>query len=215
MGATIGKNLDTGMTSITFDSTRRTVQFTPEESDDFDQRMMIVKMEGKCSKESIGSKAVYVLKILGEAIAEGDPETIANIWLGQGKPIVEAGVLNNIIETVKIPNPFELFYINDNPESKDYDENKTQNAIKVSQMIQEILDKMIQDISDLEVTSEYEMVEYSKSIIKLRGENVGVGDTTTDESIAEYVKNKLKKIFGVDDALEMSNDFYDLIHLHH
>lgn len=52
MGATIGKNLDNGMTSITFDSTGRTVQFTKEESIDFDERMKIIRMEGKLQTKS-------------------------------------------------------------------------------------------------------------------------------------------------------------------
>lgn len=47
MGATFGKNLDTGMSHIKFDSTGRTVEFTEEESNDFDVFLRRMRAEFK------------------------------------------------------------------------------------------------------------------------------------------------------------------------
>jgi hypothetical protein len=53
MSVTIGKNLDTGMTTLKFDSTGRTVELMPSESEDFEKKLKLLKIEWKIQKESI------------------------------------------------------------------------------------------------------------------------------------------------------------------
>lgn len=51
MGATFGKNLDTGMSHIKFGSTGRTVEFTPEESVDFEAFLKGVEVTGRMKEQ--------------------------------------------------------------------------------------------------------------------------------------------------------------------
>lgn len=208
MSATIGKDLETGMTTITFDSTGRMVQFTKGESDDFDLRMLIVKAESKLSKESIGSKAVYALQQLGEAIEGGDPETIAALWLANSK-IVDAGVLNNIIEEIQYDNPFSLFYIND----KTADKEDVQRALVVSTKVKDTIDTLAKAISDLEMTSEYvNLLPFAAQDIRTFYDSyVGLADTVSREKMADYFEGLLEKIFDAVDYTQMRQDF--VIHL--
>jgi len=219
MSATIGKDLNTGMSTIKFDSTGRTVQFTPEESRDFTDKLRYIKAEGKIDKQSIGSQALYVLQLLGKAIEKGDPEDIATLWLGQGQKIVDSAVLNNMIEKVETPNPFGLYYISDNSAG---DEERKLKAIKVSATIKNLVDELVRNISELEVESDYPetLSETAVEIKALYKEHVGVGDTVTDECIVSYFEKEIRKILGDckpnDDEPSfidnMVNDLYCEIH---
>ena len=57
MGATFGKDLDTGMSNIKFGSTGRTVEFTPEESADFEIFLRGVEATGRMKQQD--SKEPY------------------------------------------------------------------------------------------------------------------------------------------------------------
>jgi hypothetical protein len=215
MSATIGKDLDTGMTTITFDSTGRMVQFTKGESDDFDLRMLIIKAEGGLAKESIGQKALVALQRLGEAIVKGDPEEIASIWIGDAGKIVSEGIINGMIpiKTEK-PNPFHFFHINDDPNLPRYTEALEAAAVHATCVITELLDKMIQDISDAEITSEYTnlMHPVANEINKFDNTGIGCGDTASDEEICRYLEASLSKIFDETDVKAMGGYFWMLIH---
>jgi hypothetical protein len=213
MSVTIGTNLDTGMTSITFNSTGRTVQFTPEESEDFKEKIQAIKIEGNLHKESIGLKSLHCLQLLGESIEEGDPETISAIWCGTGQKIVENATINGLIQKEEIPNPFALYHINSETFSL-IDEAKTKKAIKISNKIKELLDKMIKDIKKSDGSSDYFdiITPVAEKIISFENEGVGVGDTETDSCICNYVAEKLADILTKKEIESLSDDFYNLIH---
>lgn len=214
MSATLGKDLDTGMSTIKFDSTGRTVQFTPEESIDFDEKLRLIRAEGKLHHAEAGSKALHSLQLLGAAIENGDPEEISALWLGTGKNIVDSAILNNQLEKEETPNPFGLYYINVDGE----EEEDRLKAIKVSATIKDFVDELVRGIAKLEITGEYgELV--SDTAVEIRAlyeEHVGVGDTYTDELIVNYFEKQLRENLGVvdDESLiaEMANDMYSEIH---
>ena len=52
MGATFGKDLDTGMSHIKFGSTGRTVEFTPEESVDFEHFLKGIEVIGRIKSDN-------------------------------------------------------------------------------------------------------------------------------------------------------------------
>lgn len=52
MPMTIGKNLDTNTNSLTFSSTGRIIKLTVEESEEFMDRMRIIKMQYKFELEA-------------------------------------------------------------------------------------------------------------------------------------------------------------------
>lgn len=52
MGATFGKDLDTGMSHIKFGSTGRTVEFTPEESVDFEHFLKGIEIIGRIKSDN-------------------------------------------------------------------------------------------------------------------------------------------------------------------
>jgi len=204
MSVTFGKNIDTGMTTLKFDSTDRTVEFTPTESNDFDIFLETIKTQGKVLKQSIGSKAVYALQQLGAAVEEGDPEIIASTWLSNRK-IVDQAVLNNIIEKIEYENPFCLYFINDD----NADIEKRQKALVISMKIKKILDDLVENMSEMEITSEYEVcfIMASSDIKAFYDDGVGVSDTVLREAIHDYLRDKLAFIFP-DDCEDMSSVFY-------
>ena len=198
MSATIGKDVETGMTTITFDSTGRMVRLSKGESDDFELRMLIIKAEGSLAKESIGSKAVYALQQLGEAIVEGDPELIASIWLGTGEKIVAAGLLNNIIETMPLDNPFHLYHINDNKSSGE----DVKNARIVSSAVKKLLDEMTVELLATISSGKYKdfgtadkiIAPYIERIKRWYNNKVGLSDTRSREAMLEYMKREFISI---------------------
>jgi hypothetical protein len=201
MSATIGKDSNTGMTTITFDSTGRMVQFTKGESDDFDLRMLIVKAEGGLAKESIGQKALIALQRLGEAIVKGDPEEIASTWLGDGSKIVSEAIINGMVTICSKPeNPFSLFLSSDTLDM----------VVDITEVVTAIIDELAQNIIDLEMTSEYDnLLPLAADRIKsLYHTGVGLSDTASREAMGEYFKDKFSEVFDVDEHLEMmTNDF--------
>ena len=201
MSATIGKDLNTGMTTITFDSTGRMVQFTKGESDDFDLRMLIVKAEGGLAKESIGQKALIALQRLGEAVVKGDPEEIASTWLGDGSKIVSEAIINGMVTICSKPeNPFRLYLSSDTLDM----------VVAVTETVKIIIDELTQNIIDLEMTSEYDnLLPLAADRIKtLYNKEVGLSDTASREAMGEYFKDKFSDVFDIDEHLEMmTNDF--------
>ncbi len=209
MSATIGTNLDTGMTTITFDSTGRMVQFTKPESDDFKLRMLIIKAEGKIAQESIGSKAVYALQQLGEAIEDGELGSILAIWHSIGSGVVKDGVLNNVIEKIDYDNPFSLYHINDNTA----DNIDLRRALVVSNKVKEIIDNLVQAIILLEITSEYGnlLPQAIEDIRVYYDQKVGLADTGSREAMADYFEGLLEPIFDAVDYTRMRKDFFSLL----
>jgi hypothetical protein len=206
MSAIIGTDLETGMTTITFDSTGRMVQFTKGESDDFRLRMLIIKAEGTISKESIGSQAVYALQQLGEAIASGDHELVSTLWTEIGENVVADGVANNIIQKIHYDNPLSLYHINDN-NSDDID---LRRALVVSKKVKEAIVSLVNAISDLEITGDYNnLLPFTADKIKVYyDQKVGLSDTASREKMAAYFEGLLKDIFDADDCTQMRQDFF-------
>jgi hypothetical protein len=215
MSATIGTDADTGETYITFDSSGRTINLTKGESDDFALRMLIEKAKGSLEKESLCKKAIDCLKELGEAFAEGDPNTITDIWFRDGEKIVikakELGILNANADK---ENPFQLFYINDNPCLPDFNEEKAKEARLCSMAIKALLDDLFQKISDAEDTFaiDKEVEHYGELIARYGDKGIGVGDTATDEAISEYLEKKLETIFDKKDITRIGYALYDVLH---
>jgi hypothetical protein len=205
MSATIGKNSDTGMMTLTFESTGRTSQFTKEETIDLEQRLHMIKMEGRMSKEAIGSKAVYALQQLGEAIEDGDPEVISAIWLGTGQKIVEAGVLNNIIQEVKPDNPFSLWMDAPNLTKEDI-----KRAITVSNKVKEILDRLVEAVDAVKNTDEIPpLLDVASDEMRVfNSQRVGLSDTEARECVANYFKKRLVDIAAAGDAQLISDELF-------
>jgi hypothetical protein len=207
MYVTMGTDADTGMTSLTFDGSGRTVQLTPNESVDFEYFLRGIKATGKMTQESIGSKAVHALQLLGEAIEEGDPETISALWLGSGEKIVEAGILNNVIEKIQFENPFSLYYIND----PDADKEDMRKALVVSKQVKKIIDDLAKAIIELEITCVYNnlLPQAADDIKAFRDTKVGLFDTASREAMVDYFEGLLEPIFDAVDYTEMRQDFYN------
>lgn len=199
MSVTHGKNSDTGMSSLKFDSTGRTVEFTPEESKDFETFLRGIKMQGQMSKESIASRGVYALKDLGDAIANGDLDIINFIWNKTGSPIIREALLNGMVEEVPIDNPFDLFYIND----KDASKANKRKAILVSKTVKTILDNMIDALVNAVIYAQFKKDDtccdgiinpFVQNIKNRYGDKVGLSDTASKEAILEYLKKKLSAL---------------------
>lgn len=214
MSATIGKNADTGMSTIKFDSTGRTVQFTPEESVDFDDKLRLIRAEGKLYHAIAGSEALDTLQLFGIAIEHDDLEGIVALWRETGKHIVNCAILNSQLEKVETPNPFGLYYINDD----DVKEEDRLKAIKVSAGIKDFLNELTRGIAKLEITGEYSKLlsETAVEIKALYEEHVGVGERYTDERIVNYFEREIKQVLGeMDDKWLIENmvsDLYNEIH---
>jgi hypothetical protein len=141
LGVTFGKNLDTNMSSLKFDSTGRTVEFTPEESADFDTFLKGIKTMGKIEQED-----------------KQEPD-----------------------------NPFRLFM----------DDYRRDTAMAVNIAVRLLIDELVQNISDLEVTSEYDNLLPDVA-----------SDTSSREAMAEYFEGLLEPIFDAVDYTQMRQDFF-------
>jgi hypothetical protein len=214
MSVTIGKDLVTGMTILQFGSTKRQVQLMPEEGTDLNQKLRMVRAEGKLIKEDLGKKALIFLQELGKAICDGDPNTIGEMWVGNGSKLVEKAIEAEMLYQECIPNPFALFYLGDQPCSDSYNEQMVKEAIACTTEIKAILDTLFQKISDAEDTFaiDKEVEGFGKLILAYEDRGLGVGDTQTDEQIWKYLTDKLKTIFDEKDVERIGNCFYDVIH---
>lgn len=217
MSATYGTNSDTCMSSLKFNSTGRTVEFTVEESEDFEKFLLGIKMQGKLAKGEIGVKAADCLAQLGDAIEEGDPQTIADIWVRDGQRVVEAAVLNNIIIKEARHNPFALFYIGDS-RRVDYDFKNVKKALEVTKAIEKILNDLCDELAkDTYQKSDDPKIQEAihMSGIKIRSfrnKGVGVGDTAADGAIADKFRGKLMSSWCQKSAEDLSSELYSEIH---
>ena len=223
MSATFGTNADTGMSSLKFNSTGRTVEFTPKESDDFAEFLQGIKMQGKLAKSDIGHQAIDCLVELGAAIEEGDPETIAQCWCGDGQSIVEKAIANNIIIKEARENPFQLFYIGES-RRVDYELENIKKALEASKSIEEIIQQLADTIKPIETVyldREAGVIshEVTELIVKAGNEirgfrdyGVGVGDTATDEAIVDKFKHKAAVSWCMKAAEDLASELYSEIH---
>ena len=214
MSVSVAKDIKTGMITLRFQSTGREVQLMPEESLDYDNKMRMIRAEGSLCKDHIGKQALEFLQEIGRDICEGDPNTIAEKWVGNGSKIVQKGIDAEMIYQETTPNPFALFYLGDSPNSERYDEEKFKLALKVSREIKALLDNLFEKIRDSEDFHEIDgfVTDYGLKIRGYRKDNVGVGDTATDEQIWVYLTDKLKEIFDKEDVDTIGDNFYDVIH---
>lgn len=216
MSATIGTDADTGMTTIKFDSTGRTVQFTKGESDDFRLRMEIIKTQGKLSKESIGSQSIFVLQELGEALEEENMDLVRSIWKQLGEKVVEKGILNNMIEKIEYENPFSLYFINNELASKEY----LREALKVSEKVKEIIDSLAHGLIVLEIPANYknkklvqqeQLVQAADGIKAYYDLKTGLSDTSSREAVIDYLGGLLEPTFDNATTRQLMQDlFYNL-----
>lgn len=209
-GVTIGKNLSTGMTTITFDSTGRMVQFTPEESKDFYNRMELFKIEGKLSKNSIASRSIVLLQKISNLFGIEDMDGVMDILeMDSTKSLLKDAIANHLIEEIKeeikedkdkkdmnvIDNPFSLYMDSDN-----ITRNDLIRAINTSNAVKEILSIAISDISEL-VLSFKDDDKNLEAIYKIASsqirnyyeQKVGLSDTSSRESIGIYIQKKLEE----------------------
>jgi len=214
MSVSIGKNMDTGIVSLRFDSTGRAVELMPEEGINLDNKMRMVRAEGRLIKDHIGKEALVFLQELGKAICDGDPNTIADMWVGNGSKIVEKAIKEGMLYQECIPNPFKLYYLGTQPCSDNYNEKMVQKAIDCTTEIRAILNTLFQRIIHAEdmFTIDKEIEGYGKLICAYKGGGLGVGDTATDEAIQQYLIDKLETIFDEEDVEIIGNCFYDSIH---
>jgi len=209
MNATYGTNLDTGMSTITFDSTGRMVQFAPTESVDFDKFLRGIKMQGKICQDSIAHDGLIELQKLGKAIEEGDPNTISELWVFHAKKVLDKAILNGMIIKEETPNPFHLYYINDNQ----VDEEDVKMALKVSKTIEVHLDNLANQIIELDDTAEYGKLLPSivLEIKRLYHLGVGLSDTASREAMASYIEGRLLNHFEPHNYSQMSQALYELL----
>jgi hypothetical protein len=85
-------------------------------------------------------------------------------------------------------------------------------AVGISNDIMQILNKLAKDILEVATSVQHLLVYAAKKIEAFGNEGVGVGDTATDELIAEYLENKLKGKFSKKDRSEIGQDFYYMYH---
>jgi hypothetical protein len=110
-------------------------------------------------------------------------------------------------------NPFSLFFIGDTIyTNENYDLKKVEKAVGISNDIMQILNKLAKDILEVATSVQHLLVYAAKKIEAFGNEGVGVGDTATDELIAEYLENKLKGKFSKKDRSEIGQDFYYMYH---
>lgn len=152
MSLTYGSDSNTNMSTLKFDSTGRTVQFTPEESRDFTNFLLKMKAEGKIKQES-------------------------------NKP----------------DNPFHLYM-------SDY---RRDTAIAVTIAVKLIINELVQDIVDLEMTSEYGelLPDAAYGIRQFYNTSVGLSDTASREAMGEYFQEQLMESFDPVDHIQMMQDF--------
>jgi len=211
MGATYGTSLDTKMSTITFDSTGRAVQFTVEESGDFETFLRGIKMQGKICKESIAHDALVELQKLGKAIEGGDPNTIADLWLFHAKRVLDKAVLNNMIPKEETLNPFALYFINDSPFDDEYDVEKVKTALNVSKVVKDYLDELAGMLIAYDGPKSLEelMTPTAAAIRVFYDSDVGLSDTASRDSVIEYLDKflaeKLHEKYREDIRQELCN----------
>jgi hypothetical protein len=108
-------------------------------------------------------------------------------------------------------NPFSLYYIGDKKAAP----NDLQRAEKASKKIKRLLNGLVKDLMEINGIKKYKggMKPVADKIIEMGALHVGVGDTETDECMANYLEAGLKRVNKTEaQANKLAEKFYFMIH---
>ncbi|RKX99123.1 MAG: hypothetical protein DRP55_07740 [Spirochaetes bacterium] len=110
-------------------------------------------------------------------------------------------------------NPFALYYIDDKDTATP---NQRQRAMRASRKLKKLLDTLIKDIIAIAPSRAYTgiMKPVAETITEMTQRHVGIGDTETDNCIANYLEDGLKKKWDTDavNFERIAENFYFMIH---
>lgn len=117
-------------------------------------------------------------------------------------------------------NPFALYFVDDNPNDADYNEENTKKAKKISKQLIVMFDKLVADIGTLQNIENMDeckkiMLPVSKKILGLQKKErirIGLSDTYTCERICICLERDLIRHTDHPVAKKISNTFFQMIY---